>query len=315
MPKGQCGRTPLPKPREYENLRLTVKQTLKRRWADTMSTTLPPKFDTNSTETLSSDRKITDFFKYSLKKFYALKRKNFSTANPRPSKLISKKKVTRPKFKTQDQKKNQTYESMIHEMSNLNIKSRSNPKNRYSLLVNGQNFIRPKKDMNFDCKKKNLMKANNSSMVNIFRLSFFLIEKRCFLKTWGLTIFWRNFAGWIWRRKSSIRPIGPVWCLTGLAGVMGMEMAWAWLPLRPPLRVRARQSWMRILGNLWGTAARAAAVRVSSATIFSIRTSVLGRGATSTPRGLFWITIRWSLNKLGGGQYKEIITLEGTSNF
>ena len=173
MPKGQCGRTPLPKPREYENLRLTVKQTLKRRWADTMSTTLPPKFDTNSTETLSSDRKITDFFKYSLKKFYALKRKNFSTANPRPSKLISKKKVTRPKFKTQDQKKNQTYESMIHEMSNLNIKSRSNPKNRYSLLVNGQNFIRPKKDMNFDCKKKNLMKANNSSMVNIFRLSFF----------------------------------------------------------------------------------------------------------------------------------------------
>jgi hypothetical protein len=151
MPKGQCGPTPLHKPREYENLRVTVKQTLKRRWADTMSTTLPPTFEQNSTTPLSSDRKITDFFKYSLKKFYALKRKNFSTANPRPHKLISKKKTARPKFKVQDQ--NQNYENMIHEMSNLNIKSRSNPKNKYLLLVNSQNFIKPKKDMNFDCKK------------------------------------------------------------------------------------------------------------------------------------------------------------------
>jgi hypothetical protein len=155
MPKGQCGPSPLHRPREYESLRVTVKQTLKRRWADSMSTTLPPTFDQNSTTTLSSDRKITDFFKYSLKKFYALKRKNFSTANPRPHKLISKKKTARSKFKVQDQNQNQNqnYESMIHEMSNLNIKSRSNPKNKYSLLVNSQNFIRPKKDMNFDCKK------------------------------------------------------------------------------------------------------------------------------------------------------------------
>lgn len=55
--------------------------------------------------------------------------------------------------------------------------------------------------------------------------------------------------------------------------------------------------------------ARAAAVRVLSAIIFSILTSVLGRGTTITPRELFWITIRWSLNKLRGGQYKEIFPI------